>query len=255
MHSRRVMASVLVLAGLVACPAVRAQDPPKARRQATPVAKTAIVEGSIVELRGIALPGMGQSVTAFYVRTGTTIRRFVVRLTGTPAQPRTTVLRNLDEIPAAEVEGELNSPGRHVVVTHEVEPFNGAEANRATRVVLGFSELAEGTVALADLRYADTVLGMGDVAESGRIVRVHYTGWLADGTMFDTSLDRGEPFEVQLGKKRLIDGWELGIAGMRVGGVRRLLIPSHLGYGVRGLGDDIPPNAVLIFDIELIGVR
>ncbi|MGB5037391.1 MAG: FKBP-type peptidyl-prolyl cis-trans isomerase [Blastocatellia bacterium] len=209
----------------------------------------------IVEARGMALPGMGETVTAFYMSTGGGLRRIVVRLIGTASGPRTTVLRRLDELSASKIEGELNSPGRHVVVTHDVNPYPGADAFLATRVVLGFAELAEGTVTLTDLKTIDLVAGSGDEAAKGQTVSVHYTGWLANGKMFDSSLDNGAPFDVPLGKNRLIKGWELGIPGMRVGGRRRLLVPSRLGYGVRGAGNDIPPNAVLIFDIELIGVR
>jgi hypothetical protein len=217
--------------------------------------QTETIEGTIESLRGVGLPGMGDTVTAFYVRSGDALRRIVVCLAGTPSRPKTSVLRGLDEIPTADIEEGLNSPGRHVVVTHQVKQYEGAEAWLATRVVLGFAELAEGTVTLTDVRFVDTVVGTGEQAESGRTVTVHYTGWLADGTMFDTSLDSGAPFSMPLGRKRLIAGWELGIPGMRVGGKRRLLIPSRLGYGVRGAGEDIPPNAILVFDIELLGVQ
>ena len=240
----------------VVCPGAMAQAPAKARPNAAPpVGETLTIEGTIADLRGAALPGMGDGVTAFYVRSGRVTRRIVVRLAGTPAAPKTTVLRKLDDLPSKKVEEALNSPGRHVVVTHETKPYPGAEAYLATRVVLGFAELAEGTVTLTDLRFIDDVVGEGAVAERGHTVSVHYTGWLADGTLFDTSRDGDVPFDVVLGKKRLIPGWELGIPGMRVGGRRRLLIPSRLGYGVQGLGQAIPPNAVLVFDIELVGVR
>lgn len=247
---------VTILLSFLVCPYAFGQAPAKARRNATPVIpQTETIEGTIEELRGVALPGMGDTVTAFYVRTGNALKRIVVCLSGTPARPKTSVLRGLDELPTADVEEALNSPGRHVVVTHVVEQYEGAEAWLATRVVLGFAELAEGTVTLTDLRFVDYVVGSGEQAESGRTVTVHYTGWLADGTMFDSSLDAGAPLSVPLGQKRLIAGWEHGIPGMRVGGHRRLLIPSRLGYGVRGAGEDIPPNAVLVFDIELLGVQ
>jgi FKBP-type peptidyl-prolyl cis-trans isomerase len=84
---------------------------------------------------------------------------------------------------------------------------------------------------------------------------VHYTGWLTNGTKFDSSVDRGQPFDFGLGKGQVIKGWDLGVAGMKVGGKRRLIIPADLAYGARGAGGVIPPNARLIFDVELLGVR
>ena len=89
----------------------------------------------------------------------------------------------------------------------------------------------------------------------GDEVTVHYTGWLEDGTKFDSSVDRGQPFVFPLGRGRVIQGWDLGVAGMKVGGKRKLLIPAKLGYGKRGAGDAIPPNANLIFDVELLSVK
>ena len=104
--------------------------------------------------------------------------------------------------------------------------------------------------------------GKGDKATAGREVAVHYTGWLYDasakenkGKKFDSSLDRGAPIEFPLGAGMVIDGWEQGIEGMKVGGQRTLIIPPHLGYGARGAPGAIPPNATLIFDVELMGVR
>ncbi|MCB0346055.1 MAG: FKBP-type peptidyl-prolyl cis-trans isomerase [Bdellovibrionales bacterium] len=109
------------------------------------------------------------------------------------------------------------------------------------------------------LQYKDTQVGTGPTAESGMNVSVHYTGWLNQdgdkGTKFDSSLDRGRPFVFPLGKGRVIRGWDEGVAGMKVGGKRTLMIPSKLGYGARGAGAVIPPNADLIFDVELLGVK
>ena len=109
------------------------------------------------------------------------------------------------------------------------------------------------------LRYEDTVVGTGTEAISGKHVKVHYTGWLlgdhdAKGTKFDSSVDRGQPFEFSLGAGMVIKGWDEGVSGMKVGGKRTLFIPSTLGYGAHGAGGVIPPNANLVFDVELIGV-
>jgi FKBP-type peptidyl-prolyl cis-trans isomerase len=105
------------------------------------------------------------------------------------------------------------------------------------------------------LKYTDQVAGTGDVAVAGKTVSVHYTGWLENGKKFDSSVDRGQPFSFPLGAGRVIKGWDEGVQGMKVGGKRKLTIPSELGYGSRGAGGVIPPNATLIFDVELLGVR
>lgn len=105
------------------------------------------------------------------------------------------------------------------------------------------------------LKYLDQVLGTGDVAVAGKTASVHYTGWLENGKQFDSSVDRGQPFSFPLGAGRVIKGWDEGVQGMKVGGKRKLTIPSDLGYGSRGAGGVIPPNATLIFDVELLGVR
>ena len=109
------------------------------------------------------------------------------------------------------------------------------------------------------LDYTDTVLGSGDTATKGKQVTVHYTGWLynngVQGAKFDSSKDRGDPFQFSLGAGMVIRGWDEGVAGMQVGGQRTLIIPPDLGYGARGAGGVIPPNATLKFDVELLGVR
>ena len=105
------------------------------------------------------------------------------------------------------------------------------------------------------LQYEDIIVGNGQEAKPGDIVSVHYTGWLDDGTKFDSSLDRNDAFEFQLGVGGVIQGWDEGVAGMKVGGTRKLTIPAHLGYGERGAGGVIPPNATLVFEVQLLAIR
>ena len=114
--------------------------------------------------------------------------------------------------------------------------------------------MAEVTTA-SGLVYEDTVVGEGAEARAGQMVSVHYTGWLTDGTKFDSSKDRNEPFEFPLGARHVIAGWDEGVQGMKIGGRRKLTIPPHLGYGARGAGGVIPPNATLVFEVELLGLR
>ena len=107
------------------------------------------------------------------------------------------------------------------------------------------------------LQIDDTVVGTGAEAKSGNMVSVHYTGWLytdgVAGAKFDSSKDRGEPFKFSLGGGQVIRGWDEGVIGMKIGGTRRLVIPAALGYGARGAGGVIPPNATLLFEVDLLG--
>ena len=109
------------------------------------------------------------------------------------------------------------------------------------------------------LKYTDTKTGDGATATPGSKVSVHYTGWVytngTKGAKFDSSVDRGQPFQFTLGAHQVIAGWDEGVAGMKVGGKRTLIIPPELGYGARGAGGVIPPNATLMFDVELLGVQ
>jgi FKBP-type peptidyl-prolyl cis-trans isomerase FkpA len=111
-------------------------------------------------------------------------------------------------------------------------------------------------ITMADgLQYTDDQVGTGAEAQAGKTVSVHYTGWLTDGTKFDSSKDRGQPFSFPLGAGRVIKGWDEGVAGMKVGGKRTLVIPPDLGYGARGAPGAIPPNATLKFEVELLEVK
>ena len=110
------------------------------------------------------------------------------------------------------------------------------------------------TVSEKGLEIVDVQVGTGTEATSGQNVTVHYTGWLTNGTKFDSSVDRGKPFSFPLGGGRVIKGWDQGVAGMKEGGKRRLTIPPEFGYGARGAGKVIPPHSTLIFDVELLKV-
>ena len=122
-------------------------------------------------------------------------------------------------------------------------------------LALSLVVLFTATAFAASLETEDLEVGSGEVARRGDMVAVHYTGWLTDGTQFDSSRERGRAFIFRLGSGQVIQGWERGIAGMRVGGKRRLTIPPELGYGNRSVGGVIPPNSTLIFEVELMGVE
>lgn len=132
------------------------------------------------------------------------------------------------------------------------EKTNSTQATKESTAMTNITELVK----------KDTVIGTGREAEAGLNVTVHYTGWLYDpskedgkGKKFDSSVDRGDPFNFSLGAGQVIQGWDQGFAGMKIGGKRTLIIPAEMGYGTRGAGGVIPPNATLIFDVELLGVK
>ncbi len=116
--------------------------------------------------------------------------------------------------------------------------------------------LSGGVVTLpSGLKYEDLRVGEGPIADNGMRASVHYTGWLTDGTQFDSSLNSGRPYPFVIGAGSVIRGWDEGVKGMKVGGKRKLTIPSHLGYGAGGYGNAIPPNATLVFEVELMDVQ
>jgi FKBP-type peptidyl-prolyl cis-trans isomerase len=108
---------------------------------------------------------------------------------------------------------------------------------------------------MSELIIEELTVGNGPTAAAGQSVSVHYTGWLTNGQKFDSSVDRNDPFEFNLGMGQVIPGWDQGVAGMQVGGKRKLTIPPDLAYGARGAGGVIPPNATLVFEVELLGIR
>lgn len=150
--------------------------------------------------------------------------------TPAPAQVRALAPTQADGVPAPAQETDGNAPG--------IPELRGAIETTPS-----------------GLRYIDERAGDGPSPQAGQSVSVHYTGWLTEGKKFDSSLDRGQPFSFPLGAGQVIKGWDEGVASMKIGGKRRLIIPPALGYGERGTpGGPIPPNATLIFDVELLSV-
>ncbi len=131
---------------------------------------------------------------------------------------------------------------------------SGAQASAATPAAPATPPAPKVHRLASGLVFEDLVVGDGKMADPGLVVSVHYTGWLTDGTKFDSSLDRGRPYRFQLGAGQVIRGWEEGVRGMRVGGKRKLTIPPDLAYGPGGMGP-IPPNATLVFEVQLVGVE
>jgi FKBP-type peptidyl-prolyl cis-trans isomerase len=131
-----------------------------------------------------------------------------------------------------------------------------APAKSASKVHEGPTKVSGKPVTTpSGLQYWDIKKGKGATAVAGKLVSVQYTGWLADGKEFDSSLDLGDPIDFTLGKGNVIKGWDEGVAGMKIGGKRQLRIPPELGYGPRGAPPSIPPNAILVFDVELVAVK
>jgi FKBP-type peptidyl-prolyl cis-trans isomerase len=139
-----------------------------------------------------------------------------------------------------------------IIITLALTPASGLGGTMTTSET---GPNANEVTTASGLIYSDLAVGTGDLAAAGKTVDVHYTGRLTNGKKFDSSVDRGQPFSFPLGAGRVIKGWDEGVQGMKVGGKRKLTIPSELGYGSRGAGGVIPPHATLIFDVELLGVR
>jgi FKBP-type peptidyl-prolyl cis-trans isomerase len=127
--------------------------------------------------------------------------------------------------------------------------------SRPDQQASGLPDITNLTTTASGLQYKDVTVGSGDEAQPGKTVSVHYTGWLTNGAKFDSSIDRGQPFSFTLGAGGVIPGWEEGVAGMKVSGKRILVIPPDLAYGASGAGGVIPPNATLIFEVELLEVK
>ena len=136
---------------------------------------------------------------------------------------------------------------------------NGAQASANAAASASASTAPQRVKTPSGLQYEDIKIGSGEVARTGLSVTVHYTGWLksrdgSTGREFDSSRDNDEPFTFRLGTGQVIPGWDEGVQGMRVGGMRKLIVPAHLGYGARGAPPRIPPNATLVFEVELLGL-
>ena len=160
------------------------------------------------------------------------------------------------ERPKGEVPGSAQAPAEPAVAGQPQAAQEPSEEDEAVTAARKLGTRSEKALVTTDsgLRYIDVREGEGDAAKAGDGVSVHYTGWLVNGTKFDSSVDRGQPFKFPLGGGRVIKGWDEGVAGMKPGGVRKLIIPPALGYGSRPVGP-IPPHSTLIFEVELLATE
>ncbi len=150
----------------------------------------------------------------------------------------------------------LKSDNKPAAVVTETQTASSTEQTAQEPVVSGTEVTNPKPITMKDgLIIEDTKIGNGEEAKAGMLASVHYVGTLTNGTKFDSSRDRGEPFQFPLGQGYVIKGWDEGVVGMKVGGIRKLTIPSELGYGTKGAGSSIPPNATLKFEVELLGLR
>jgi FKBP-type peptidyl-prolyl cis-trans isomerase FkpA len=228
----------------------RAQGPQKARK--TPRPETATLLGVIEAPHGENVPSTG-AIVHVAVRTGDRARRIAVNVEGTAESPPLVASHYGVPLAGSDLRVALGEAGRSVRVTYVVEPLAGTDSHLATAIEIG--DAPKKGAPAPGLRYEDVVVGLGAVAQRGDGVTVHYTGWLKGGEQFESSRDGGEAMVFRLGSAKVIRGWELGIAGMREGGRRRLTIGPSLAYGAQGSGNRIPPNATLIFEVELLKVE
>ena len=140
-----------------------------------------------------------------------------------------------------------------LVLTANGPAFSGVTKTGGVNKKMNETEKTESTK--SGLQFVDKVIGAGPPPKTGQKVKVHYTGWLTDGKKFDSSVDRGQPFEFVIGVGQVIKGWDEGVSTMKVGSKRKLIIPSNLGYGKTGAGNSIPPDSILVFDVELLGIN
>ncbi len=210
----------------------------------------------VVDARALVSSSSRAKAIVVALRSTDETRVFAIRVAGTPSEVLTRVTRGERVLAPVEIVDALSMNGLGVEVTYDNVPADAAGFPVASTVEIGELAMPSDNIGIpADLVIEDVTIGEGALAEPGQTVSVHYTGWLRDGTKFDSSVDRGQPFQFLLGGGQVIKGWDRGVAGMKVGGKRRLVIPPDLGYGARGAGGVIPPNATLVFDVELLGVR
>ncbi len=151
--------------------------------------------------------------------------------------------------------GEKLGQNHHTAVWVKRNGVWQVVAWQSTPIKINLAKTTEKTVTTASgLQYEDIVVGTGASPQAGQRTKVHYTGWLTNGTKFDSSVDRGQPFEFEVGLGHVIKGWDEGVLTMKIGGKRKLIIPPQLGYGARDMGK-IPPNSTLVFEVELLGVQ
>jgi len=217
--------------------------------------RSAVLSGAIVRARKPPTPAAEDAVRTIFVRDTGVAKKVAVCLSPTADAPATVVSRGGRTLEREEILDAIALAGLHVDVVYTA-PASDSDPIVAARIEIGELTMPNDMTGIpTDLVIEEIDLGDGAIAAPGQTVAVHYTGWLRDGTKFDSSKDRGQPFQFKLGAGQVIRGWDLGVAGMKVGGKRRLVIPPDLGYGARGAGGTIPPNAVLVFEVELLGVR